>query len=79
MLSKSKLLLLSTISLTLTACGGTNNASSDTGSDHPVFSWAKVAVTNGFGPSGDIIETQPDFTWPAVTGATEYNFGHETI
>ncbi len=66
--------------LSLTACGGqSDTTSSNKNTDHPVFSWAKVAVSNNYSPSGEITNQTPTFTWPAVSGANEYNLGHEYV
>ncbi|MEE9444464.1 MAG: BspA family leucine-rich repeat surface protein [Cocleimonas sp.] len=70
--------LLITALLSLTACGGNSeNEAVNENNNHPEFSWAKVAVSNNFSPSGDISDTTPTFSWKAVTGATLYKFGHE--
>ncbi len=74
----SALALLTTTVLALTACGGTETESkSSNNTSHPEFSWAKVAVSNNFRPSGDITDLTPTFSWKAVSGASVYNFGHE--
>ena len=79
MIKHASTLLFSTALLALTACGGEKNASSvnNENTSHPEFSWAKVAVSNNYSPSGDTTNLTPTFSWKAVSGATEYNFGHE--
>ncbi len=70
--------LLTTALLTLSACGGnTDTSTSINDSGHPDFSWAKVAVSNNYSPSGSTTNLTPTFSWKAVSGATEYNFGHQ--
>lgn len=62
----------------LTACGGGSTTKSDnTDTENPEFSWANVAVSNSYSPSGDIADLTPTFSWKAVSGATEYEFGHQ--
>jgi hypothetical protein len=72
------LALLTTTALALTACGGNETSStSSNNTSHPEFSWAKVAVSNNYSPSGDITNLTPTFSWKAISGATVYDFGHE--
>jgi surface protein len=71
--------VFTTALLTLTACGGNTNTSvvNNENTPHPEFSWAKVAVSNNYSPSGDITDLTPTFSWKASSGATVYNLGHE--
>jgi len=79
MIKRTPALLLSTVLLALTACGGDTNSSSanNENTSHPAFSWAKVAVSNNYSPSGDIADLTPTFSWKAASGSTVYNLGHQ--
>ncbi len=80
MLPSNKLLLIAA-TLTLTACGGNKEPSTNDGTDRPAFKWTDANVSNNYLPLGSIVDRTPTFTWPAYTDAglraTEYNFGHE--
>lgn len=67
------------ISLLLTACGGgstTETVNIDT-SRPPAYLKSQAKASTSFEPLGEIIETQPTFSWRAVAGATDYTLGYQ--
>jgi len=73
--------LLTITTISLTACGGSNNKATENPTSRPQFKWANVAVSNNFSPLGDTNDRTPTFTWQAYTSAgqlaTRYNFGYQ--
>lgn len=67
-------ILLGATLLVINACGSKSKKSND---DHPKFVPGNVINSPSYGPSGNIINLVPTFTWKAVAGATSYQFGHE--
>lgn len=72
------LMALVTSGLLLTGCGGSGGASTvDIQTDRPGFLKNKVSRTTGFFPYGNILKTNPTFTWVGTSNATTYEIGHE--
>ncbi len=71
--------LFVTLSLGLSACGGSGDNNEGVNDSHPNFIWAKVGTSNNYKPSGNITETLPTFEWALVANATTYQLGHEDV
>jgi len=80
--------LLAVALLSLNGCGGAGDKTADINdvispsqnndrTSHPKFLRQTVSLSPNFAPSGEITDTTPTFSWPAVANATEYHFGHE--
>lgn len=69
--------LLALYSLTLIACGGSQDTASSDSRLHPKLLKAKVQTSSLYSPTGDIKDVTPTFKWKAVKGALNYQFGHE--
>lgn len=78
MANYSRLIMVLTAGLLLSSCGGSgSNSGHNVDTVRPGFLFSKIVNLPDYSPTGNIIDTNPTFSWPVTANASEYQFGYE--